>query len=131
MPLTGAVTKALFFTCRPSAPGPDHVARPLHSHRALKVSTLRVKDGSVEVARVIVVRQGRHGKVVTERVCRRGGASVRGARAGGAARLRGPSARPPLDTLAMKFSADPLSTGGGTRCATTNAQNPVDSSRRA
>lgn len=54
-------------------------------------------------------RQGCHGASVGVE------ASVRGARAGGAARLRGPSARVSLDTLAMKFSAELLSTGGGTQ----------------
>lgn len=110
MPLAGAVTKALFFTCRSRGPGPGHVARPLHTRQG------NCEDGREEFARVIVVSRGRHGKVVTERVSARRRASGAGARAGGAARLRGRArVRQALDTLAMKFSVESLSTGGSTQ----------------
>uniref|UniRef100_A0A2A4J4Z0 Uncharacterized protein n=1 Tax=Heliothis virescens TaxID=7102 RepID=A0A2A4J4Z0_HELVI len=70
-------------------PGRGHVARAPHSCPALEVRTLRLRDGSVEVARVIVVSRGRHGKVVTERVL--AWSCERARRSGG---RRGATARP-------------------------------------
>lgn len=67
-------------------------------------------SGAVPAARVLLLCEG--GRAANlER-----GSSDTGALAGGAARLRADRlVASPLDTLAMKFSAEPLSTGGGTQ----------------